>query len=133
MENMFRGHGKMLRLLFFTHVVIHNLFKGTVHPKTHIFPLTFSTVNQSRLFWCDLPRSGDICLFSNIMGLSCALNLELTAPKNTFKNSWACKQTVKKQQFGSANMTFRCTLKPHVFEGQFLATKINNSLPSGGM
>ena len=58
----------------------------TLISKLHIFPLTFSAIYQSKLFWCELPSFGDIgrrdvCLFSNIMGLNGALNVVLTVPK----------------------------------------------------
>ena len=35
--------------------------------KTH--PLICSAIDQSGLFWCDLPSFGDFCLLSNIMEL----------------------------------------------------------------
>ena len=47
-----------------------------------------SAIYQSRLLWCVLSSFGDIgrrdfCLLSNIMGLNGALNVEVTAQKNT--------------------------------------------------
>ena len=72
--------------------IYHNIF--SLHPKikkAHFFSY-FSAIYQSELFWFELPIFGDIsrrdlCLFSNIMGLNGALNVVLTAPKNTSKKS----------------------------------------------
>ena len=65
--------------------------KGTVHPKIKntYFPsyLQCYSIDQSRLFWCELPSVGDIhvCLLSNIMELDDTLLVVLKAPKNTFE------------------------------------------------
>ena len=58
--------------------------------KIHIFPLTFTVIHQSKLFWCELPSFRDIghrdfCLFSSIMGLHGALNVLVTDTKNTIE------------------------------------------------
>ena len=65
------------------------ILKGQFTPKSkiHIFPLTFSAVYQSKLFWCELPSFGDIrcrdfCFLSGIMEVNGALNVVLTASKN---------------------------------------------------
>ena len=63
----------------------------TLHPKIKktYFSLTFSAINQSKLFWCELYSCGgigrkDLCLLSNTMEVNGALNVVFTAPKSTF-------------------------------------------------
>ena len=45
--------------------------KGQFTPKLKntYFPLTFSAIYQSRLFWCESSSFWDFCLLSNIMGM----------------------------------------------------------------
>ena len=55
--------------------------KGTVHSKIKniYFSSDVCDIFRYKLFWCELSSFGDICLFSNIMGLNGALNVVLTA------------------------------------------------------
>ena len=60
--------------------------KGTVHPKIksiyciYYFPLSFSAIYLSRLFWCELEISD---FFSNVKGVNGALNVVVNAKKKT--------------------------------------------------
>ena len=45
--------------------LVLSILKGTLHPqiKIHIFPLTFSAIHQSTLFWLELSSCGDDVTF----------------------------------------------------------------------
>ena len=64
-------------------------FKGTVHPK---IKNTFSAVNQSRLFCCELSSFGDIGRrdFSKTMGLIGALKMWQSYPPTSWKTQQQC-------------------------------------------
>ena len=72
-----------------SHVFKVYLLEGTIHSHikiTYHIPLTRGAIYQSRLFWYELPRFGDIgcrdfCLFSNIMGVIGAINVVLKVPQ----------------------------------------------------
>ena len=59
--------------------------------KIHMFPLICSAIYQSRYIWCEFPSfidigPRDLYPFSNTIGVNSALNVVLTALKNTFEN-----------------------------------------------
>ena len=75
---------RKIKACLMVHVVW--ILKGTATSKIQIFPLAYSAVYPSRLFWCELQSfvHRDIKLLSNIMGLNGTRLVVIKALKKHF-------------------------------------------------
>ena len=70
---------------------------------------TCGAARQAREFRCEGSSFGDFCLRSNITGLNGALNVELTAQKNTFEGRYLCRVPTPFEKSNSS--TFQAFLR----------------------